>query len=103
VIQDWHEEASAELSEGARYYGASGGAELGDRFIDGVENAVARALRGPEVPRDLGSGCRRYFVRHFPFAVIYRAEGDRLRIYAVMHLNRRPGYWKDRLDEPSSL
>jgi hypothetical protein len=36
----------------------------------------------------------------FPYAVIYVGQQDRNWILAVMHLQRRPGYWKERLPIP---
>jgi hypothetical protein len=36
------------------------------------------------------------FLKGFPFAVVYRREGDELVIFAVAHHRRAPGYWKAR-------
>jgi hypothetical protein len=33
----------------------------------------------------------------FPYNVVYRVSGDLVRIYAIAHAKRRPGYWKSRL------
>jgi hypothetical protein len=33
----------------------------------------------------------------FPYGVIYRASKDRVDVIAIMHLKRRPGYWKSRV------
>jgi hypothetical protein len=35
-------------------------------------------------------------MKHFPFALIYAAAGDQLRILAVAHHSRRPGYGRKR-------
>jgi hypothetical protein len=35
-------------------------------------------------------------VLRFPYGVIYRLSGDTVEIVAVMHLSRKPGYWKHR-------
>jgi toxin ParE1/3/4 len=39
---------------------------------------------------------RRHLLTRFPFAVIYTIENQRIYILAVMHLKRKPFYWKDR-------
>ena len=39
---------------------------------------------------------RRHFSDVFPYAVIYVDQPDRVPIIAVMHMKRRPGYWRKR-------
>jgi hypothetical protein len=38
-------------------------------------------------------------LRRFPFGLLYAIETERIVIVAVAHLKRRPGYWKDRIEE----
>lgn len=33
----------------------------------------------------------------FPYGIIYRLKEDQIEIIAIMHLHRRPGYWKMRV------
>ena len=40
---------------------------------------------------------RRRMLNRFPYGLLYAVEADRIIVVAVMHLHRRPGYWKDRL------
>jgi plasmid stabilization system protein ParE len=40
---------------------------------------------------------RKRVMARFPYAVIYRVESDCVRVFAVMHHSRRPGYWRSRL------
>ena len=54
--------------------------------------------RTPERFRRFDGDMRKVRVEGFPYAVIYRIEGRVLHIIAVMHLHRRPGYWRDRLN-----
>jgi toxin ParE1/3/4 len=42
-------------------------------------------------------GVRRRIVRGFPFVLAYRVLDDRIRIDAVTHMRRRPGYWHHRV------
>jgi hypothetical protein len=32
----------------------------------------------------------------FPYSLIYRIQGDEIRVIAVAHHSRRPGYWVGR-------
>jgi len=70
---------------------------LGDEFLAEVRTLAARLLdypkSGPQVFRDV----RRARVRRFAYQLIYRDRHDALIIVAVMHLRRKPGYWKNRL------
>jgi hypothetical protein len=38
-------------------------------------------------------------LRTFPYGIFYRAEANQVRILVVMHLSRKPRYWKDRLGQ----
>lgn len=39
---------------------------------------------------------RRVLMQRFPFAVYYEIAEDQIRIIAVAHQRRLPGYWKGR-------
>ena len=41
---------------------------------------------------------RRCVLRGFPYVILFDIAGSRIRVIAVAHTRRRPGYWKDRLD-----
>lgn len=41
-------------------------------------------------------GTRRYLLRRFPYAVVYREKHGLILVVAFAHCSRRPGYWKDR-------
>ena len=42
---------------------------------------------------------RKARLKRFPYAVVYWLDGGTLRIIAIMHLHREPGYWHGRLEE----
>jgi hypothetical protein len=42
------------------------------------------------------TGTRRYLLKRYPYAVIYRELDDLIWVVAVAHGKRRPGYWKSR-------
>ena len=69
---------------------------LGRRFVAAVEEAAARALAFPSAGSPFASNTRRMFVKGFPFALIYRTEGDGIVVFAVAHHKRRPYYWRRR-------
>jgi toxin ParE1/3/4 len=42
-------------------------------------------------------GARRVLVRGFPFGLVYVELEEEIRVIAVAHSRRRPGYWRDRV------
>ncbi|MBZ0150093.1 MAG: type II toxin-antitoxin system RelE/ParE family toxin [Planctomycetes bacterium] len=57
-----------------------------------MEQLQASPLRWPAGAH----GMRRILLRRFPFGIVYRLTPATIQVIAVMHLHRRPGYWKRR-------
>jgi toxin ParE1/3/4 len=91
-----HPAADQELAEAVSYY-AEIDPDLGVRFYREMERLVREVCVQPERFRQFDPPARRHFSTQFPFAIIYLAKPDQVWIVAVMHLKRRPGYWKSRL------
>jgi plasmid stabilization system protein ParE len=93
----FHPEARAELLAAARYYKA-GVPLAARRFKSEVGRAIRFILAYPEASPAVGrEGARRKLLSHFPYDLIYLLESDRIRVVAVAHQKRRPGYWTSRL------
>lgn len=67
------------------------------RIRDEAELGVKRIAERPEAWQPLSQGLRRYLMGRFPYGIVFRVQGTNIKIYAVMHLKRRPGYWSKRL------
>ncbi len=93
----FHPEADAEYAAAARFY-TEIQPELGGRFYDEIETAIAAVCAHPRQFHEFDPPARRYLAQRFPYAVVYLEEPDRIWIVAVMHLHRQPGYWHERLD-----
>jgi plasmid stabilization system protein ParE len=91
----FHEEAEKELKDAARFYAARR-ENLGAELVVEVRHATRILQDHPALGHAVSRRVRRLLVRRFPFAVVYRAETDRIFILAVAHLSRRPGYWRQR-------
>jgi len=96
MLVEFLEEAREELVEGIAYYDEQR-AGLGDEFLLEVKRAVGRIEKFPRACAKVSRYCRRCQLHRFPYGLIYRAEKDRLFIVAVMHLSRKPGYWRRRM------
>jgi toxin ParE1/3/4 len=94
----FHPLAEQELIEAAHFYQRRA-VGLGDNFVREVERALAQIVANPAAGSVLTGAIRRWLVRRFPFAILYQSGSERLSVIALMHLRRRPGYWKTRLDE----
>jgi len=96
----FHPEALAEYHDATNFYFEQASPLIAASFVAEVETSIAKILRNPETWRVVEApGIRRYLINRFPFALYYRWEPqhDRVAIYAVMHLRRKPGCWKDRI------
>lgn len=93
---EFHEEARAELLEAATCY-ESQAQDLGRDFLSLVERTYTKVQEFPEIGRPFGRRIRRIIVPRFPYALLYQASSDRIFVVAVMHLHRRPGYWRSRV------
>jgi toxin ParE2 len=69
---------------------------LGVDFLEEYQAVMARILREPERWRRVRGDNRKLNFRRFPYAIVYSATVDVIYIKAVMHLHRRPFYWRHR-------
>ena len=90
-----HPEAIIEARAAYLWY-AERNPTAGDAFMAALDQAVSQILNSPgRWPLHL-HGTRKYLLRRFPYAVIYRATVNAIQIIAVAHGRRRPGYWRTR-------
>lgn len=76
---------------------------LGAEFLDELERVVGLVTQRPRsFPRlkDPAAGLevRRALLPRFPYAVAFMEMAEEIRILAVCHSARRPGYWLDRVE-----
>jgi toxin ParE1/3/4 len=75
---------------------------LGVEFLDAVDSTLSRIAEMPHagapvkgVPPDLP--VRRAPVKRFPYHVIYLEANGVIRVLAIAHDRRKPGFWQGRL------
>ena len=93
-------EADRELEDAALWYEEQRRG-LGQAFLEAVDATLERISLLPKagapvqyVPSDLPA--RRTPVEHFPFHVVYLEIPSAIRILAIAHNRRWPGYWLGR-------
>ena len=91
-------EAEFEMLEAARYYEEQQ-LGLGSDFLDEVEAGFGRIAgesgrfgyyRGSKTVRSVR-------LERFPYRLLFVLEPERAVVVAVMHLHRRPDFWKKRI------
>ena len=90
--------AEAELDEAVAHYEALS-AGLGAEFAKDIRAGLALIEEYPDGWQLLGRRVRRCRPRQFPFGLVYALLNAEIVVVAVMHLHRKPGYWKERLAE----
>jgi plasmid stabilization system protein ParE len=98
----FHPLAERELIAAAKFY-ETRAPGLGADFIRQAERTLTEIVAHPDVGSlFVGTKIRRRLFQRFPFGLVYQLDPENISIIAVMHLRRRPGYWKRRLRAGSS-
>ena len=93
---EFHPDAFGELEQAKRWYDRQRQG-LGEAFFQEISAAIAHIQESPYTWPEFRQGTRRFLIHRFPFAVIYSHSGNNVLVVAVMHLKRRPDYWRSRL------
>ncbi len=72
---------------------------LGAAFLLEAVWVLDLIQRHPQAWHPLSAGIRRCRLRGFPHGVIHIAADDDALVLAIAHLHRRPGYWRERLED----
>ncbi len=94
----FHPAARRELNTAVDYYERCQ-AGMGYEFLEEVYSTVTRILEYPEAWSQLSARTRRCLTKRFPFGVIYQVQENQVRIIALAHSHRRPGFWLEREKE----
>jgi plasmid stabilization system protein ParE len=96
------DEAAAEYRFAGRWYEARR-EHLGLEFFEAVDATIDQIVAMPgagsrvrQLPAELA--VRRRAVARFPYHVVYMELVTHIRVLAIAHDRRKPGYWKDRLE-----
>jgi toxin ParE1/3/4 len=95
VTPEFHPAAQEELTAAVNI-GDLRATGLGLELLRETQRVVALLCDLPDIGEPLDDCYRRFPLRRFPFAVVYRIDGSRLRIMAIAHRRQRPRYWAKR-------
>ena len=91
----FHPEAEAEFNSAIDYY-ENLQVNLGLEFAEEIYTTIYRIIEYPFAWQLMTSKTRRCLTSRFPFGIIYQVRKEQIVVVAVMHLNKRPGYWEKR-------
>jgi plasmid stabilization system protein ParE len=91
----FHPEAEREFNYAIDYY-ENIQEKLGLEFAQEVFITIQRIIDYPLAWQSMTPQTRRCLTSRFPFGVIYQITEKEIIIIAVMHLNKKPGYWEKR-------
>lgn len=91
----FHPEAEDEFNKAIDYYEQIDSG-LGYDFALEVYSTIKRSVELPKAWAMIDNPIRRSLVKRFPYGILYSEAPEGISIIAVMHLHRRPDYWKHR-------
>jgi plasmid stabilization system protein ParE len=65
-------------------------------FVRELDRTMSAVAESPDRWPIHAHGTRKLILRRFPFAVIYKLNGDEVWVIAVAHGRRHPAYWQTR-------
>ncbi|MGD9971936.1 MAG: type II toxin-antitoxin system RelE/ParE family toxin [Desulfatirhabdiaceae bacterium] len=92
---EFHPQALEEIDDSISFY-SDRQPGLGKRFLKALDAAILKIRINPLLYPKIADEIRICRLPRFPFGIIYRIGDERIEIVAVMHLKRKPGYWKTR-------
>ncbi len=97
----FEDEAAEELEVAAEWYEARR-EHLGSDFLVLVRDALERIAEHPQtwpLVRDVPAhlDVRRLLLRRFPYAIVFVELPSEIRVLAIAHSSREPGFWRTRL------
>jgi plasmid stabilization system protein ParE len=86
--------AQADLEAAALWYERYASARVRQRLMAAIDHAFVLLLEQPLMGAPGVAGMRKWVITGFPYLVIYRVDGETLRVYAIRHQKRWPGAWQ---------
>jgi plasmid stabilization system protein ParE len=85
--------ARQDLLDATEWYLHEAGARQAERFEVEVRRCLNLLLRLPALGIPSSHDVRKLSLRRFPYSLVYRDESELIRVIAVAHHRRMPGYW----------
>ena len=90
------DEAKADGWDAVGWYIDEGAFPAVNAFADELEHTLHLLRKFPEMGTPGTQGTRVLPLRSFPYSLVYRIHTPLIRVIAIAHHSRRPGYWAGR-------
>ena len=90
------DEAQADANAATDWYIGDGAFVAAEDFANTLDQAYRLLCDFPFLGEHAVHGTRILALHNFPYSLIYRIQGDEIRVIAIAHHSRRPGYWRGR-------
>ena len=95
-----HESAVREFDEAIEWYELQSKG-LGRRFKKTVAKQIKRIKMNPNVFLKETDDIYKAYIPKFPYKILFTSEKDRIVVWAIAHMHRKPWFWQSRRDESS--
>lgn len=92
----FHTGAEQDITAAQDFYEQHAGLQVATRFLDELQHVIALLLQHPGMGTPTTKSRRVFPLHAFPYSMVYRTQGDHLRILIVRHQRRKPGYASSR-------
>jgi plasmid stabilization system protein ParE len=89
-------EAQADANEAIDWYLGEGAFLAADEFTNELDQALAMLTTFQSLGGKSAHNTRIVPLHNFPYSLIYRLQPGAIRVIAIAHHSRRPGYWAGR-------
>lgn len=89
-------EAQADADQAADWYIDHNAWEAAKAFYEELAKALGRIGAEPGLGTPAKGDARILPIHRFPYSLVYRVQGDGVRVIAVAAQRRRPGFWRGR-------
>jgi len=90
--------AAKEEAIAARKWYAERNQRIAPRFVEELERVIQAIASRPKSFPVLEQPLRGALLKTFPYYIVFQECDQEIRIVAVCHASRQPGYWRGRLD-----
>jgi hypothetical protein len=91
-----HELAAKEFDEAIDWY-EDQSKGLGKRFKISVINQIKKIKKNPNWFLIEADNIYKAYIPKFPYKILFTLEKDRIVIWAIAHMHRKPWYWQSRM------
>lgn len=92
----FHPGAVQDIVDAVRFYRQTAGQAVAARLLRELQRVIALLCTFPDLGAPLDEGRRACALTGFPYAMLYRARVDLLRVLALRHHRRQPGFGETR-------